>query len=131
MSDFDYYEVEYLEAAEKEISRFVRKKKFRKLPGQLSDFEEQLRTGHFPGTLIFKGTEQKPYDVYKVRLPNEDTNQGKSNGYRIFYVVVHIEKRVVLLAIYYKKENDTLSDEYIYGLIDGLAQSHLPDNEDA
>lgn len=70
-----------------------------------------------------------PYDVYKVRLPNLDTNKGKSNGYRVVYIVITERKVVVLLTIYYKKEQATAPNNYINGLIDGYFLSMLPEED--
>jgi len=130
MKPIDYYVSDYKEFG-KQTERFVRKKNFKNLPKQLLELKEPLSTGNFPGTLIREADDPEPYEVYKLRLPNIDSNAGKSNGYRIIYIVVTERKIVVFLTIYYKKEQETVSDTYIDGLIDGFFLESVPYDEDA
>ena len=131
MKEIEYYVTE-IDEFQKQAQRLTKKKRFKHLPGQIKELrEEQLINGDFQGDLIRHSDNPTPYDVYKLRLPNPDTNVGKSNGYRIIYVVVTEHRIVVLLAIYYKKEQESLSDLYIDGLIDGYFFDSVPfDDED-
>jgi mRNA-degrading endonuclease RelE of RelBE toxin-antitoxin system len=113
------YEIENHAEFDREQKRFVKKKKFFTLPEQIDDLVEKFEKGEFEGDKITHSDEPTPYDVYKLRLPNLDTGVGKSNGYRVMYMVVTEKKIVVFLVIYYKKETPTVSDGYIKGLIDG------------
>ena len=81
------------------------------------------------GDRITHRDEPTPYDVYKLRLPNPDANVGKSDGYRVIYMVVTENKVVVFLTMYYKKEDAAVSDNYINGLIDGYFLNLLPEEE--
>lgn len=130
MSDITFYEVSETDSFNKEVVRFVKKKKFKKLPLQIIELEEKLSKGEFFGDLIFKATDQKPYNVYKMRLPNPSNNEGVSDGYRVYYIVVPKDKQVVLLAIYYKKELSVLPTGYIQGLIDGLFQNYIVEDQE-
>jgi hypothetical protein len=65
-------------------------------------------------------------EVYKLRLPNPDTNAGKSNGYRVIYAIAVEHKLVVILTVYYKKETDTISDDEIRGMLNAFIASYLP-----
>jgi len=122
------YSVDTTDDFDKSAVRFVKKKKFRKLPNQIENLIDDFENGNFSGDLLTRH-DNPAYEVYKKRLPNEDTQTGTSDGYRVIYMVVQ-EKRVVgLLAIYYKKETDTLSDTYIQGLVDGFLITVLPDDE--
>jgi mRNA-degrading endonuclease RelE of RelBE toxin-antitoxin system len=121
------YRLETLVEFDKAVGRFVNKKKFRQLPEQLDELGEQLARGEFPGTFLGKFAEPFPHERYKLRLPNPNTKTGKSGGYRVLYIVVTENKIVVLVTIYYKKEQETLSDTYIDGLIDGLFFVSTPD----
>ena len=114
---------------DKELERFVRKKKFKKLPSQIDELEKQLLDGEIPGTFIRRAEEPEPYEVYKLRLPNPDSNSGKSDGYRVYYIVVTAWRIVVLMTVYYKKEQETVSDTYIDGLIDGFFSEAMPYDE--
>ena len=71
-----------------------------------------------------------PYDVYKLRLPNDDTNVGKSNGYRVIYLARHDNHTVALLFIYYKKEQEAIGETYVRALVDGYFLSSLPETDD-
>jgi len=126
MDNIIIYEVDQTDDFNKNARRLTKKKGFRSLPGQILDLEEQLAKGEFPGVLIRSVEGSKPYEVYKLRLPNPDANVGKSGGYRVYYLVVVERKVVMLLTIYYKKEDETVSDAYIDGLIDGVFIDSVP-----
>ena len=131
MSKLALFEIDTTKDFDKEVERFIRKKKFRKLPKQIEELSKELSQGKFDGDLIKEATSPIKYVEYKLRLPNEDTKSGKSNGYRVIYAVILEDKLVLLVAIYYKKEKDTLPQEYIDGLIVGhlLAKSDFDDDE--
>jgi mRNA-degrading endonuclease RelE of RelBE toxin-antitoxin system len=114
---------------DKGIDRLVRKKKFTSLPTQIRELTEKCRRGEFEGDHITHMDAPVVYDVYKLRLPNPDTNVGKSNGYRVVYMVVTEHRIVIFLAIYYKKEDADLPDKYIRTLIDGCMLEFLPEEE--
>jgi mRNA-degrading endonuclease RelE of RelBE toxin-antitoxin system len=125
MSDIVLFEVDTTDDFDKKMERFVRKKKFKKLPKQIAELGVDLERGKFDGTHIRSVEQPIKHDVYKLRLPNEDTQEGKSNGYRVIYAVMAEEKLVLLVAIYYKKEQPDVSDNFVDGLIEGylLAQT--------
>ena len=113
------YGVERLVDFDKEEKRFVKKKKFFSLPVQIEELEEKVKKGEFEGTLYSHSDNPEPHDVYKLRLPNPDSNAGKSDGYRVYYMAVTQTRVVVFLVIHYKKEVPKLEDSYIKGLISG------------
>jgi mRNA-degrading endonuclease RelE of RelBE toxin-antitoxin system len=119
---------------EKQISRLVRKKKFYLLPDQIDEvienFEKGNFTGDFDGDEILRVETPIPYSIYKLRLPNPDADAGKSNGYRLIYLMVSENALVVLLAIYYKKEIADVSDNYVKDLADGYFLGLLPEPDD-
>jgi mRNA-degrading endonuclease RelE of RelBE toxin-antitoxin system len=115
----EFYEVEPYDEFEKESRRLVRKKKFLSLPAQIRELVGEFEKGNFDGTIITQGDEPVHYEVYKLRLPNHDTGMGKSNGYRVVYVVITDTKIVVLITIYYKKERETIAEHEIKLLIEG------------
>ena len=112
-----------------QVDRFLLKKKFRHLPAQIQELTEDFEKGAFDGEKITHRDFPTAYDVYKLRMPNPDTGAGKSNGYRVIYMVVTEKKIVIFLTIYYKKEDATVSDKYIDGLIDGYFLNSLPEEE--
>jgi len=129
MDNVEVYEVKTDIDFDKNFMRFIKKKKFKLLSSQIKDLSVKLKRGEFEGDKITHNDEPTPYDVYKIRLPVPDINVGKSDGYRVIYMVVAESKIIVLLIIYYKKEQPTVSDVYIRGLIDGYFLNSLPEEE--
>ena len=125
----NFFEIRQEPDFENAVDRFLLKKKFRRLPNQIKELSEKLQKGEFEGDKITHQDFPTPYDVYKLRLPNPDTGVGKSNGYRIIYLVRTENKIAVLLTMYYKKEDATVSDTYITGLIDGYFLHSLPEED--
>ena len=129
MPEIEFYEITKQSDFTKNAERLVRKKKFVSLPKQIRELSENIIKGEFEGDKITHNDLPTPYDIYKLRLPNIDTNVGKSNGYRVIYMVVTERKIVVFLTIYYKKEDATVPDKYIDGLIDGYLLNLLQEEE--
>lgn len=134
MKDVKIFKVDFGDDYEKHIRRLVRKKKFYSLPDQMDEiienFENGNFTGDFDGDEILRVEAPVPYSVYKLRMPNPDANAGKSNGYRLIYLIVSADALVVLIAIYYKKEIADVSDNYVKDLADGYFLSLLPETGD-
>ena len=114
----DSYAVDSTEKFDGQVSRFINRKRFKKLPSQIKELRDSLRKGDFPGTIIRTSVEPVLHDVYKLRLPIPDINAGKSNGYRLLYLVAADVGLAVFMAIYYKKELPAVSDAYIDGLVE-------------
>jgi mRNA-degrading endonuclease RelE of RelBE toxin-antitoxin system len=114
----------------KQFRRLARKKGFHSLPDQIGDLTSDLEKGKLDGDRIAHNDTPTPHDVYKLRLPNPDADAGKSNGYRVIYLVVTENRIIVLLTIYYKKEQADADDTYINGLIDGYFLGLLPETDD-
>ena len=129
MEDYEIYEIERRPDFEKNVENFIKKKRFKTLPKQIRELSEKLKQGEFEGDKLTHKDFPTPHDVYKLRLPNPDTNVGKSNGYRVIYMVVTEYKIVVFLTIYYKKEQETISDSYISALTDGYFLAHMPEED--
>ena len=120
------YEVTYYSPDfEKSADRLVSKKKFRKLPSQIASLVSDFEKGLISGDLLVH-SDIPPYDVYKIRLPNEDTKVGKSDGYRIIYLARHDNHTIALLFIYYKKEYENVTDTYVKALVDGYFLDIVP-----
>jgi len=127
--EVEIYTVEEIDEFTKNVKRLIKKKKFFSLPKQIDELISDLEQGKFDGDKITHRDVPTPYDVYKLRLQNVDTNSGKSNGYRVIYFVVTEEKVVVLLTIYYKKKQADVEDIYVDGLINGYFMSKIPIDE--
>ena len=126
MKPIECYEIELHHDFDKQVRRLAHKKKFYSLPSQVDDLIEKFEKGDFEGILISHSDTPANYDVYKLRMPNPDAKAGKADGYRVIYLVVTDEKIVVLLTIYYKKEQADITDTYIKWLIDGYFLGALP-----
>jgi mRNA-degrading endonuclease RelE of RelBE toxin-antitoxin system len=127
--EVEAYQVEQGKDFVKEAKRLIGKKKFFSLPKQIDALIRDLEEGKLDGDRIAHREMPMPHDVYKLRLPNPDANAGKSNGYRVIYLVVTENKIIIILTIYYKKEQPEADDTYINGLIDGYFMSGLQTDE--
>ena len=94
------FEVEYHPEFDKEVDRFITKKRFKKLPDQIEGLVAEFEKGNFSGTPIISRDSPIEY-----------------------------EKLVVLLTIYYKKEKGSISESYIAALIDGYFLHSLPEED--
>jgi mRNA-degrading endonuclease RelE of RelBE toxin-antitoxin system len=130
MREIELFEVVYGNAFEDNFRRLTRKKHFRSLPDQIEKLANDLSQGKFDGDLIRHCDYPFPIDVYNLRLPNPDANAGKSNGYRVIYAVVTASKLVFVLAMYYKKEQASMTEAYVDGLLDGMIAGYLPAEAD-
>jgi len=130
MKKIDVYEIDSHGQMDKDMDRLVRKKRFLSLPAQIKDLAESLQNGDFQGEFLARYYEPVECEVYKLRLPNPDANVGKVGGYRLIYVVATENRIVILLTIYYKKEQESISDTYIKGLIAGYFLDSAPYDED-
>lgn len=93
-----------------DISYYIKKKKFLHIDDDIEEIVNSLERGDLIGEAISdvsvsKGNTNK---TYKVRAKNSDTNQGKSNGYRVIYYAVTDNAEVYLLTVYYKKDSNRI-----------------------
>jgi len=58
--------------------------------------------------------------VYKIRLANSALNRGKSSGYRVYYCYKDETGNIILMYIYSKKDQASLSDEELDKLMQEL-----------
>ena len=95
-----------------DVKFYIKKKKFFKILDDINSVKKQLLNGHLVGDKL--DNLDLPYgDVYKVRIANSSTNEGKSNGFRLLYYVV-LNDKIYLLTIYSKKDDiRVLNDKQI------------------
>jgi mRNA-degrading endonuclease RelE of RelBE toxin-antitoxin system len=117
--EIELFESDTTDEFDKEVKRFIKKKKFVTLPDLLEDLDDDVRSGIFGDDVWFHDDTPIPYDVYKKRLPNPDNKEGKSNGFRVIYAVMSEHKFVLFATVYYKKEVTKIKEEYIRALIEG------------
>lgn len=93
-----------------DIKYYIQKKKFLHIDDDIEEIVNSLENGNLVGEAISdvsvsKGNVNK---TYKVRAKNSDTNQGKSNGYRVIYYAVTDNAEIYLLTVYYKKDDSRI-----------------------
>ena len=93
-----------------DIKYYIQKKNFLHIDDDIEEIVEALEKGKLIGDAISnvsvaKGNTNK---IYKVRAKNSDTNQGKSNGYRVIYYAVTDDAEIYLLTVYNKKDNNRI-----------------------
>ncbi|GHU48469.1 hypothetical protein FACS1894120_6900 [Clostridia bacterium] len=123
------FEIDYFAEFDKQLKRLVTKKKFYKLPDIVDELVDEMKTGVFHGDVYFHSDVPVSYDVYKLRLPNPDANEGKSGGFRVIYSVMADNKLVVMLAVYHKKDQENVTRNYLQGLIDGYFFGNFDEEE--
>jgi len=74
-------------------------KHFPKVKRLVAELAIQLENGEILGDRI----PNSPYELYKVRLPNPDSQKGKSGGFRVIYYLKTAEN--ILLVIIYSKSD--------------------------
>jgi hypothetical protein len=88
-------------------------KKYASLAREVAELGDSLAEEPFQGTPIGK-------NCYKIRLAIKSKGQGKSGGARVITCVVAVEERVILLSIYDKSEQETITDKELQRLLDSL-----------
>jgi mRNA-degrading endonuclease RelE of RelBE toxin-antitoxin system len=117
--EIELFESDTTDEFDKDVKRFIKKKKFVSLPDLLVNLDDDVRSGVFGDDVWFHDETPISYDVYKKRLPNPDNNEGKSNGFRVIYAVMSEHRFVLFATVYYKKEVTKVKEEYIRALIEG------------
>ena len=95
------YRVFTIPQFEKDVKRLS--KKFKNIKRDLRVLINMLKENPKEGTHLGNG-------VYKIRLANSSIPIGKSGGFRVITYLIDEEKKVYLLSIYSKTQQDTISD---------------------
>ena len=92
-------------------------KRYRKIRSDVQPVIEQLQAGKVLGDRL-SGLN---IVVFKVRVKNSDIQKGKSGGYRLIY---HVETptRIILLAIYAKSDQSSISTTEIEEIVEAFKQ---------
>lgn len=90
------------ETFKKEFRKLL--KKYRFILEELENIAESIATNPIQGTPLGK-------NCYKIRLAIKSKGQGKSGGARIIFCIAVVEEKVVLVSIYDKAEQSTISDK--------------------
>ena len=103
------YNVEITSLFERQIKRLI--KKFPSLKTEYAQLVASLKESPEQGTSIGN-------QCYKIRLAIASKGKGKSGGARIITHLQVINKKVFLLSIYDKSEQENISDKDISSLLD-------------
>lgn len=117
------FEIYPTENFNKDIKYYTKKKKYKKIFKDIKPILEDLEQGNFVGDEIADLKIGNDNKTYKVRAINSDTNEGKSNGYRVIYYVEIEDKVIFLMTIYHKKDEERIpSKKEISDLIKELIE---------
>ena len=103
------YKVETIPSFDRELKKLT--KKHLSLKGEITILGKLLETDPEQGTAIGKG-------CYKIRLAIKSKGRGKSGGARVITCVVAVDERVILLSIYDKADQTTVTDAFLNHLLD-------------
>lgn len=104
---------------QEDIKYYLKKRLFKHITEDVNLVIFEIKNGNLVGDEIPDLRLPQNENVFKVRMANTDTKQGKSNGYRILYYAVKNNIKVYLLTIYYKKEDKkVVSKQEIIRLIE-------------
>lgn len=98
------YKIQRTSAFEKEIKHLA--KKYISLKKDFSDFLESLYVNPFQGTPLGN-------NCYKLRLAISSKGKSKSGGARIIPCIFVQDEMIVLVSIYDKSSQSTISDDEI------------------
>jgi len=102
-----------------EVLRVLKRlrKKYPNVAADLKDLTDRLEQGETPGDQI----QGVGYTVYKARVRNQDTQKGKSGGYRVIYYV-RTANSVIVITMYAKSERADVSTGRIKQIIEEYEQ---------
>ena len=78
---------------ESDIKYYFRKKRYTKILDDIDKVVNELKVGNFVGDRLENINLQNNSAVYKVRIANTSTKDGKSNGFRLIYYL-KVEERI-------------------------------------
>ena len=85
-------------------------KKYKSMKNDFEVFLDDIENNPLQGDSLGK-------DCYKVRMAIASKNKGKSGGARVITCIKIVKEKVILLSIYDKKEQDSISDKEIDKLL--------------
>ena len=91
----------------------ILKKKYSSFDKDLDKIKESLQINPFQGTSLGN-------NCYKIRFAIDSKGKGKSGGARLITLVKIIENKILLLSVYDKSIQDTISDREIINILNEL-----------
>lgn len=87
-------------------------KKYRRIRSDVEPVIKRLERGEKPGDQI----PRVGHALFKVRIPNRDSQRGKSGGYRmIYYLKTH--DAIILVTIYSKSDQADIAPDQLRRII--------------
>lgn len=111
------YNIMVTERFKKDLKYYVKKKNYYKLKDDMNDMVKELEEGNLIGDEISGLKLKQGEKSFKVRVANNTTKVGKSNGFRIIYYVIKNDCEIYLLTIYEKADKVNISQSEIRNLI--------------
>jgi mRNA-degrading endonuclease RelE of RelBE toxin-antitoxin system len=102
------FEIVFSDTFLREIKKLS--KKYKSMKNDFEIFLDELENNPLQGDSLGK-------DCYKVRMAIASKQKGKSGGARVITCVKIVKEKLVLLSIYDKKEQDSISDKEIDKLL--------------
>ena len=90
------------------VRYYIKKKKYTHIGKDIKTVTDELEKGNLIGDEIPDLKIEASGQTFKVRAVNSDTQDGKSNGYRIIYYAIKEDFEIYLLTIYYKKDGKNI-----------------------
>lgn len=111
------YNIMVTEKFKKDFKYYVKKKNYYKLKDDMDTMVKELEEGNLVGNEIPGLKLPQGEEGYKVRVANNTTKVGKSNGFRVIYYVIKNDNEIYLLTIYEKADKVNISQAEIRDLI--------------
>ena len=102
------FEIRTISNFDKEFKKLF--KKFPSIKNDLSDLMKSLQIDPLQGDYLGK-------DCYKVRMKIASKGKGKSGGSRVIACVKIINKHIILLSVYDKSDQSSISDNFLTQLL--------------
>jgi mRNA-degrading endonuclease RelE of RelBE toxin-antitoxin system len=129
--EIEVFQVAVSDEFRKQYKLYFKKRKYHTLEKQIKELINDFKKGEFDSsaTPLTHSEEPVKYDIFKMRMANPDAGEGKSGGYRIIYMIRTEHKLIVLLTLYSKSDQNSITDREIELLADGYFMSELKDED--
>ena len=100
--------IKTLPSFDKELKKLA--KRYRNIKKDMKQLYQELLENQKAGIEIVD-------NCYKIRLANSSIPTGKSGGFRAVYYYIDSDENIILISIYSKTEQSTLSEDKILQIL--------------
>jgi len=100
--------IKSLVSFDKELKKLA--KRYRNIKNDMKQLYQELLKNQKSGIEIID-------NCYKIRLANSSIPTGKSGGFRVIYYYIDNDENIILISIYSKTEQSTLSEDKILQIL--------------